>query len=132
MLVVSEENVTTVVCQCRRLPSGESIYQFEFIAYFTHQSVILSADRTNLVCAVRTSPDESTAESTSAADCLLFTIRRVDTGHTVAKAKPNYPEFRYRHITCIRVQRCDCYCCRVSSRNSAVVEPSLELMVHIY
>jgi len=91
---------------CRRLASGQLIYEFEFTARpaLAAPSVIFSSDRINLVvCAIKPSqrqPSTTTASDESAAapataENVLFIIRRVDTGDIVAKAKPNYPEFRY-------------------------------------
>jgi len=106
---VVSKDATKATCTCRRLPSGQAIYEFQFNTRprlsDAFPSVIFTSDAVNLVvCAVlsprrqnsdaMTSSDELTAASATV-DNVLFIIRRVNTGHILAKAKPNYPEYRY-------------------------------------
>jgi len=107
MIVVSKDT-TKATCWCRRLPSGQSIYQFQFNARprvcDSVPSIILTSDGVNLVvCAAKSSMRQNSAMLTSTdelltavatADNVLFTIRRVNSGDIIAKAKPNYPEYR--------------------------------------
>jgi len=94
VLVVSNE-MMTAVCTCRRLPCGQSVYQFNFNAppQLTDSvpSIIFTSDGVNLVTWTVKPPADGV---TPASDSVLFIVRRVNTGVIVAKTKPNYPEFR--------------------------------------
>ena len=109
VIVVSKDTTTyTYRCTCRRLPSGQSVYEFLFSARprvsDLFPSIILTSDGINLVvCAANspkhqnsvaiTSSDETIAASATV-DNVLFTVRQVNTGDIVAKAKPNYADYR--------------------------------------
>ena len=107
MIVVSKD-MTRTVCTCRRLPSGQSIYEFQFnvrpLVSDSVPSVIFSSDGVNLVvCGVNSSKHQHSGELTSSHDSataaatgddVLFIIRQLNTGNVVAKLKLNHPEYR--------------------------------------
>ena len=106
-LVVSTDAMNAV-CTCRRLPSCQSVYQFQFITP-PSLNVILTSDSLNLVVSTSklakhqqysssvTSSDEVMPASATT-DNELFIIRQVNAGNIVTKAKPTYPEYRYEAV----------------------------------